>query len=377
MNFRIVHSWAFLLFAVIIFSACEKEIIQHDIEEEIQQLVTTNNLPSLSACIIKNDEIVWSITYGYSNLEDGTEADEETIYHIGSISKLFVITAIMQLEEQGKIDLDNDINNYLPIMLRHPSYADIPITTRMLLIHTAGLSSPQTYDGEKGMWNQFEPDQGPPPSEWVPQFLIPTGVYYDHNLWNSAEPGTYEFYSNIGFCVAAYIVEQISGENFRDYCKDHIFAPLNMHSSSYNYSDLDWNKIAIMYSRQQVGSNYFDNRIYASGGAKSTIQDLSRFASCYMNKGILDDHRILNENSINKILEIQNQASGRCLAWEEYLGEWFGHTGGIVRGAATTIFINPESRAGIIIFTNSHSGLVTPGGDIFWLVKQKANKYIK
>ena len=375
MSFRTLICWAFLLSGMIIFSGCEKEIVQHDIEGEIQQLITSNNLPSLTACIIKNDDIVWAKTYGYSNLEDGIEADEETIYHIGSISKLFIVTAIMQLEEHDLIDLNNDISNYLPIILRHPSYPDIPITTRMLLTHTAGFSSPQNYDGEKGMWNQFEPDQGPPPSEWVPQFLIPSGIYYDRNLWNSVEPGTYELYSNIGFCIAAYIVEQISGENFRDYCKDHIFAPLNMHSTSYNYSDLDWNKIAIMYNAQNVGSNYFDNRVYSSGGAKSTIMDLSHFASCYMNKGIIDGHRILNENSINKILEIQNQASGRCLAWEEYLGNWFGHTGGLLLGTSTTLLINPTERTGIIIFTNSHSGLVTPGGDIFWLVKQEANNY--
>ena len=376
MNFRTLLCWGVLLSGMNIFSGCEKEIVQHDIEGEMQQLMTSDNLPSLTACIIKNDEVVWTKTFGYSNLDDGIEADEETIYHIGSISKLFIVTAIMQLEEQGKIDLDDDLSNYLPLKLRHPLYNDIPITARMLLTHTAGLSSPQTYDGEKGMWNQYEPDKGPPPSEWVPQFLIPSGVYYDSNLWNSVEPGTYEFYSNIGFCIAAYVVEYLSGENFRDYCKNHIFAPLKMQRTSYNYSDLDWNKIAIMYNNQHEGSIYFDNRVYASGGAKSTILDLSRFASCYLNRGILDGHRILNENSINKILEIQNQASGRCLAWEEYLGNWFGHTGGLLRGAASTFLINPKSKTGIIIFTNSFSGLVIPGGDIFWLVRQKANNYI-
>ncbi len=376
MNFRTILGWAFLTLGIHFFSGCEKEAVQHDIEEEIQQLLTKYDLPSLSACIIKNNDIVWSKNYGYSNLGDGIETDDETIYHIASISKLFIVTAIMQLEEQGKIDLDDDISNYLPITLRHPSFSNTPITCRMLLTHTAGLSSPQGYDGENGMWNQFEPDQGPPPSEWVPQFLIPSGIYYDHNLWNSVEPGTYEFYSNIGFCVAAYIVEQISGENFRDYCKEHIFVPLNMNNTSYNYKDLDWNKIAIMYNNQHVESHYFDNRVYASGGAKSTIRDLSRFATCYMNKGILDGHRILKENTVNKVLEIQNQESGRCLSWEAYLGDWFGHTGGLIRGASTTLLINPNNRTGILIFTNSHSGLVTPGGDIYWLIKQKANDFI-
>ena len=112
MNFKVIITWAILSSGLFIFSGCEKDVIQHDVENEIQQLMNTNNLPSLSTCIIKENEIVWYKAYGYSNIENGIEADEETIYHIGSISKLFVVTAIMQLEEQGKLDLYEDINNH-------------------------------------------------------------------------------------------------------------------------------------------------------------------------------------------------------------------------------------------------------------------------
>jgi len=358
-------------------SRCEKEVLKHDIETEIQQLIEENNLPSVSACIIKDDTIVWSQNVGYRDKENDIEVDDETIYHIGSISKLFIVTAIMQLEEEGKIDLDEDINNYLPIVFRHPDFPGIPITTSLLLTHTAGLSWPQSYDGEKGMWNQFEPDQGPPPSEWVPRFLIPSGDHYDADLWKPINPGSYEFYSNIGSCVLAYIVEEISGQNFRAYCKDHIFTPLNMLRTSYNYADLDRDKIAVMYSAQNTGSDYFDNRVYAAGGLKTSVQDLSRFAISYMNKGVLNGRRILRERTVDKILEIQNHASGRCLIWKAFFDEWFGHTGGLLLGTATTLVIHPKSRTGIVIFTNTHSTLVLPGGEIFWLVKQKANEYIE
>ena len=377
MSFKHSTYIAILFTLINLLTSCEKDLLQPDTETEIQRLMEENNLPSLTACVIKDDSLVWSQSYGYSDIENQKIATEKTIYHIGSISKLIIVTAIMQLEEQGKIDLDEDINTYLPIVFRHPDFPDIPITTRMLLTHTVGLSWPQSYDGEQGMWNQFEPDQGPPPSEWVPQFLIPSGVSYDPALWKPIKPGDYEYYSNIGICVVAYIVEQISGQNIREYCRQHIFIPLDMHHTSYNYTDLNSDEIAVMYDYLNKPSYYFDNRIYASGGVKSTIEDLSRFAMCYLNKGLLNNHQILKGSTIEKIFEIQNEASGRCLVWKAYLGDWFGHTGGLLLGTATTLEVHPKSRTCMIIFTNAHSGSVLPGGDIFWLIKQKANQFIE
>jgi CubicO group peptidase (beta-lactamase class C family) len=285
-------------------------------------------------------------------------------------------TAVMQLEEQGKINLDEDINMYLPIAFRHPNFPNEPITTRMLLTHRAGLSWPKSYDPWNGMWNQFDRDQGPSPSEWVPQFLIPSGTNYDPALWKPIRPGDYEFYSNIGICVAAYIVEAISEQNFRDYCKEHIFMPLEMLQTSYNYSDLYLEEIAVMYDRGNIPSYFFDNRVYASGGVKSTVKDLSRFAACYLNKGKLNNKQILKEPTVNKILEIQNQVTGRCLVWEAYPGDWYGHTGGLDLGTTTSLAIHPRSGVSMIIFTNTPSRSVTPGGDIFSAIRRKANEFI-
>ena len=76
------------------------------------------------------------------------------------------------------------------------------------------------------------------------------------------------------------------------------------------------------------------------------------------------------------MLEIENPASGRCLIWKAYPDDWFGHTGGLVRGTSTTLLIHPDTGRGIIIFTNTHSGAVTPGGDIYSIIKQKANEFI-
>ncbi|OQX75433.1 MAG: hypothetical protein B6D64_11620 [Bacteroidetes bacterium 4484_276] len=377
MNFKNTITRALFLFAVtVLFFSCAKEIPKHDIDIEIQKVMTEYDLPSVSACVIKDNAIVWAQSYGYSNKENQVEATDETIYHVASISKLFIATAVMQLEEQGKIDLDEDINNFIPISIRNIHFPDIPITARMLLTHTAGIAWPLTYQEAYGLWEHFEPDQAPPPSEWVPQFLIPSGEYYNPYIWKNTQPGTFELYSNIGSNVLAYMVEQISGQNFRDYCMAHIFIPLNMLNTSYNYADLDLSNIAVLYKDDNTIQAPFDDRIYASGGLKTTIRDLSRFMLAYINKGELDGQRILQGSTIDKMLEIQSTTSGVCLLWRASLGNWFGHTGGMV-GTATITEMHPDSKTGLIIFCNKHSNAVYQGHDIYGLVKQKANEFIE
>jgi len=371
MNFKKINCQTLIItIAAVFLFACEKDVPKDDIDVEIQKVMVEKDLPSISACVIKDNTIVWKKSYGYSDKENQIEATDETIYHVASISKLFIATAVMQLEEQGEINIDEDINNFIPISIRNPNFPDEPITARMLLTHTSGIAWPQYYYEALGLWEHFDPDQAPAPSEWVPQFLVPSGEYYNPNIWKKTKPGEFQLYSNIGSNVLAYIVEQISGQNFREYCMDHIFIPLSMHNTSYNYADLDLSKIAVLYHDNNSIQPPFDDRIYASGGLKTTIQDLSRFMIAYLNGGVLDGQRILKEITVDKMLEIQNEISGVCLIWQLSLGGWVGHIGGM-DGAASTSEIHPKSKTGLIIFCNKHSNAVYQGHEIYWIIKQK------
>lgn len=365
------------LVVALMFLSCEKDVIKRNVDTEFEDLMAFYKLPSLSAGIFTDNGMAWSKYSGYANVENKVAPNEETKYHIGSISKLFVATAVMQLQEQGQLDLDEDINTYLPIKFRHPDFPAQPITMRTLLAHRSGLAWPGSYNSLQGMWNDFPPDQGPPPSEWVPEYLIPSGEKYDPNLWKPFKPGGHELYSNIGICVAAYVVEQVSGEDFRDYCQQYIFQPLEMFNSSYDYADLNIDEIALMYNDRGHGTTHFDNRIYPAGGVKSTIQDLSHFAICYLNKGMFRGKRILNEDSIDLIFEIQNPLSGQCLVWNIYSGNWYGHGGGLDMGTSTMLSIHPESKTGFIIFTNTSNVTVHHGGEIYMLIRQHANLFHK
>ena len=357
--------------------SCDVQVTKHNTEAEIERLMREHDLPSISTCVIKDDSIVWQGIYGYRDREGQIKATHETIYHIGSISKLFIVTAFMQLEEQGLVDIDHDINEYLPISIRNPNFPNIPITTKMLLTHTASLASTKIDADAPGIWHEFQEDQAPSLSEWIPHFLLPSGEYFSPQIWEPDKPGHFELYSNVGSCVLAYIVEHLTGQDFREYCKDHIFDPLAMYNTSYYYRDLDQNKIAVLYQYNNTVHPGFDVRLYASGSAKTTLNDLARFLMAYMNGGEIDGIKILEESTVEKILTIQNSTSGRCLIWGASLGGWFGHSGALGAGATAMAEIHPRSKTAFIIFCNKFPSKLEQGDEIYGLVRQKANEYIK
>lgn len=377
MRFRLIYRFLLLvIFLFLLVAACEKEVPERNIEAEILDLMEAEDLPSLSAAVVTKEGIVWQLYEGFADVNNEVPASEQSIYHIASISKLFIATAIMQLEEQGKLDIDDDINFYLPVDIRNPYFPETSITLRMLLTHSAGIAWPQTYIEAKELWEHFPPDQAPAPSEWVPQFLVPEGEYYNPRIWKNTEPGSFEYYSNIGTNVIAYVIEQVSGQNFRTYCREFIFLPLDMLNTSYNYGDLDESKLAKLYRDNNLTTPFFDDRIYAAGGLKTSVPDLSIFMRAYMNGGSLNGIKILNSGTVSRIMEMQNPVSGVCLLWRKSVGNWYGHTGGM-EGAATAADIQFDDGIGMIVFTNKHNGIVYPGHQIYGLVRQKANEFRK
>jgi CubicO group peptidase (beta-lactamase class C family) len=214
--------------------------IDPNIDAQIQAAVGEGGMPSLSVGILLNDELVWAKTYG------STPAGLDTAYMTGSVTKTFTATAIMQLLERGLIDLDADINEYLPFSIRHPADPDTPITVRMLLTHTAGLCR-ETEDYkrfslrdqtiQKSIAENFDLalkelsfetpyDRG----EFFEAYLIPGGEFYSDEVW-SEDLGRFA-YSDIGYGLLAYVVEVVSGQSFESYLDQNIFQPLDMDHAS-------------------------------------------------------------------------------------------------------------------------------------------------
>jgi CubicO group peptidase (beta-lactamase class C family) len=165
--------------------------------------------------VVKDGQVLTERGYGYSDVAKRTPVDPKlTLFRPGSVSKLFTWTAVMQLVEQGKIDLDADVNQYLDFKI--PPRDGKPVTMRNLMQHTAGFE-----EQVKGIMTDDPKSPGYEAllKQWVPERVFAAG--------------TTPAYSNYGASLAGYIVQRVSGESFDDYIEKHIFAPLDMKYSTF------------------------------------------------------------------------------------------------------------------------------------------------
>ncbi|MFX0091944.1 MAG: serine hydrolase domain-containing protein [Candidatus Hodarchaeota archaeon] len=341
------------------------------LDRNIRAVMGQYDVPSLVAAIIQNTSLVWAKGYGEQPAND-------TIYMIGSITKTFTATAMLQLYEQGLIDLDDDVSSYLPFELRNPSYPDVPITIRMLLTHQSSLNSSQEICGYYQLKfqdlfrniSQFN-EIYPPYPLWLEHYLTSNGSLYSPNLWGSWEPGTEFVYSNTGYTILSYLVELVSNKTFEQYLSDHIFSPLNMTNIGYNYSDFDSEKLAIPYDQHLVelwpflfGTNMsekvevlpsYNTEATGDGGLRTSVLDLSHFFIAHMNGGVYNGVRILEEKTIELMHKKVSSYYGLGWMWNDYF-QTQGHTGAMFGFLSAMVFVQSGADSsvpyGIIFFIN-------------------------
>jgi CubicO group peptidase (beta-lactamase class C family) len=191
-------------------------------DELIQTQMDAHHIPNAAAVVVSGGEVLYIKGFGQANLETGHPVDpESTLFRIGSTAKLVTWTAVMQLVEQGLLDLDADVNQYLDFqipstVLSQPGEV-APVTLAHLMTHTAGF---EAY-----------PDQI---FRLTPESLLPLDQYVRQHLPERAfPPGEIAAYSNYGTALAGYIVERVSGQPFAAYTEENIFAPLGMKHSTF------------------------------------------------------------------------------------------------------------------------------------------------
>jgi CubicO group peptidase (beta-lactamase class C family) len=343
--------------------------------QRISFLMHLADFSALSACIIQDDQVIWSMGYGSYDREADTPAAPQTIYVLASVTKTVVGTALMTLYDQGLFALDDDVNMYLPFNLRNPNFPDEPITIRMLLSHTSSLN---TNTQNNYYWMNFSGD--PPfsffPEPYLSELLLPDGKYYDPSLWSTIyHPGEHAMYANVGFDLISYLIEIISGETFLEYCDTHLFTPLDMHQTSFNLSQLPLQDVAIPYQRYlgkyyQINEltfmfgnmtppdKYWRGRFYPAGGLYSTVVDLSHFLIMHMNNGVYNGTHILKNDTVALMHHIDpDNQIGYGLAWMHHSISPYltttGH-GGDLPGVDTWMLYNQTLDRGVIYFANGN-----------------------
>lgn len=306
-----------------------------------------NKVMGVSIAIVDDQRIVWAQGFGYADLKNNVPATPETVYRIGSISKLFTVTAAMQLSEQGKVDIDQPLQDYLPRFSVKTRFSDAgPITPRTIMTHHSGLP-----DGVvKGMWTSESPN---------------TLLYRIKDEY-AAYPTNYVLsYSNAGMALLGLMIEQVTETAFCAHIQQTALDPIGMRHSSFQLKP----EIKLFLSkgyRKGKEMKQLPLRDIAAGSMYSNVLDLSRFMHMVFANGSISNRQILQPDTIDEMLRPQNEAV--MLDFDKRIGlGWFlsydndihekiaSHAGGspLFR---TVLSILPEKKIGVVVLTNSAEG---------------------
>jgi len=238
----------------------------------IDEQLVYRQLPGLAIGVVYDQELIWSKGYGFSDLDAQTPVTSTTPFRIGSVTKVFTATAVLQLRDKGKLRLDDPITQHLPEFKIENPFPDAPeITIWNLLTHTAGLPREAAFP----YWTDHE---FPSRDELVAAAATQTLIY---------SPGTEYKYSNLGVSLLGAIIENASGESYQNYIAQHIFTPLGMDSSSVDPTLDQSGSLAKAYMRRQPDGSrkpmdYYEVRgMAAMGSVVSTVEDMAKFAALH------------------------------------------------------------------------------------------------
>jgi len=330
------------------------------LDEYIMDEMQAEHFPGVATVIVKNGEIVWLQCYGFADIENGITVTDSTQFLLASMSKLFTGTATMQLQEDGMLQLNNDINEYLPWPLNHPTQSTTPMTIQQLMTHTSSIK-----DNWSAMSNYYGyPDPTISLEACMQDYFTVTGQNYNANQnFLSAPPGTVFNYSNMATALNGYITEIVSSMPFDDYCEEHIFEPLCMEKTAWHMADLDSNEVARPYSYSNgnfIANPHYGFADYPDGQLRSSITDLANYMIAFLNGGSLGSNAILSPSSVSEMWtqQIPSIESKQGLNWYKELlyhsgGETllWGHNGGEL-GVSTDMYVDPESNIGLCVLSN-------------------------
>ncbi|UUX33652.1 serine hydrolase domain-containing protein [Fundicoccus culcitae] len=311
---------------------------------------------AVSLTLFRGDDLIYENYHGLMNREDGTDTTQESVYEWGSVAKLLVWVSVMQLWEQDLVDLDTHIKTYLPEEFASQLDYDHPITLTHLMNHNAGFE-----DAVFQMSAATEAEIIP--LEEALLVTQPDQIYL---------PGEVVSYSNWSTSLAAFIVEQVSGQAFADYVHEHIFQPLGMEQTGLrgDYSDNLWVKEQLLSNQgydanlEPLNDGLFYLNLYPAGAAAGTIGDLTTFIQALIPGA--DGWRYLFERkeTLAEMLTPTLTYPGTDIDYvnhgmwsHEFAVQALGH-GGNTNMYSSYVLFDPVSQVGLVIMTNQGSETV-------------------
>jgi len=309
----------------------------------------------VAVAVVRCGSPVQYFCHGVADVATGRLVGEDTVFRIGSLTKTVTAVAIMQLREQGVVDLDAPANDYLRAFQLVPDSAGFTqATVRHLLTHTAGV----------GYWRRrsdllLHPGVG---AGVTARSVVQLPEYYRGGLPIDVEPGTRWAYSNHGFAALGQIVEDVSGEPFDQYLRDHIFGPLGMNHTGLVLSQELRAGLATGYTLRRRGLRPVTPREVptpAGGGVYSTPADMARYLTALLRGGANEHGRVLNADSVQAMFRPHFQPDprvpGMALGFEPHIerGRVLICKGGTISGFLSALELAPEAGVAVVVLTNT------------------------
>jgi CubicO group peptidase (beta-lactamase class C family) len=325
-----------------------------ELKARIDEILNRHPAVGLAIGVIRDGSLDFFHGHGFANTASHTPITEDTVFRIGSLTKTFTAIAVMQLCEQGLIDLDAPANDYLrAYRLVSAKATHRPATVRHLLSYTAGL--PQAVHLSRA----FKPILG----EMVPfgQRVPTLAEFYRGELHQVVEPGVMHIYSNHSFATLGQIVEDVSGEPLDRYFREHIFEPLGMEQTDLRRSERVRGRLAREYALRSHGSRPmrdYDLVTVGGGGIYSTTRGMARYVAALLGGGANEHGSVLKPETLAAMFAPQFQPDPRLpgVGLAFYRRDVGGHLvvekDGLVRGFASMMFVAPHDGLGVLAFTN-------------------------
>ena len=345
------------------------QLTKADFETFLDALIPSQlqnrNIAGAVVSVVKDGQASFQKGYGYADVEEKKPVlPDQTLFRPGSVSKLFTATAVMQLVEQGKLDLDRDVNDYLDFAI--PKTYPEPVTLRQLLTHTGGFE-----ETLKNLFVAHESDIKPLRTYLVNE--MPARIFL---------PGKIPSYSNYGFTLAGYIVERVSGEKFERYIENHILKPLGMNNSTFEQPlppQLGPQMSKGYLSASKKPRDFEWVQAAPAGALTTTAADMTRFMLVFLQDGAVDGVSILKPETVRQMetrqFEFDPMLPGLGITFMEYLIDpvrIIAHGGDTVYFNSDMILV-PDAHLGYFLSYNSLGKDVGGGRGEVW--RSFVNRY--
>jgi len=333
-----------LIFVVLLLRQTRQ--IDAEIDSYLLEQVNAADIPGLAVAVVQNGSVIFSRAYGVRELGKEEKLTSEHVFHFASVSKPFVATAIVQLAEEGKLELNDPLVKHLPYFhLSDERYREI--TIQQMLNHTAGMPDVEDYEWDKPQFDDKAAER------------YVRSMESERLLW---APGSGWAYSNMAFDALGDLIAKASGVSFEEYVRINIFEPIGMKGSSFIYPEIDesFRTTGHVGNPAIVSDIYPYNRRHApSSTLNSSVAEMTRWMLVNLGRGELGGRRILSAESYDILWTpstelITSRGEEIGLTW--LLGEHAGHRtvfhGGGDTGFRSYILLLPDDGIGIVIASN-------------------------